>query len=146
MSKWAKEQIPSPGQIAQVAQDKIATVSDLLRLLMIKEQMSKLLVFFSKLLNRSFTHKNKQITKKFCYKIIFFCRLFCKFKNPEQFAHSLFFKELYEWIAQVTHDKRATVSKWFRLLTKNEPIACFFLENCSLAHHLLIFGQKRANS
>ena len=146
MSKWANERIPSPGQIAQVAQDKIATVSNLLRLLMIKEPMSKLLVFFSKLLNRSFTHKNKQITKKFCYKIIFFCRLFCKFKNPEQFAHSLFLKEFYEWIAQVTHDKRATVSKWFRLLTKNEPIACFFLENCSLAHHLLIFRQKLANS
>ena len=38
----------------------------------------------------------------------------------EWFAQSLFFKERCERIAQVAHEKRVTVSKWPRLLTKNK--------------------------
>ena len=44
-------------QIAQVPHDKRATLSELLRLLMIKEQMSELLVFLSELVIYSFAHK-----------------------------------------------------------------------------------------
>ena len=51
--------------------------------------------------------------------------VFLKLKN-EQFAHSLVFKERYEQITQVAHDKRATVSE---LLTKNERL-CANLSAC----------------
>ena len=59
-------------RIAQVAHVKRATVSNSLKSLMINKQMSKLLVFLSKSLIRSFAHKKQAIrstnlTKmKFC--------------------------------------------------------------------------------
>ena len=87
---------------------------------------------------------SKRFTKFFLNKIIFFCTLFCKFKNPERFAHSLFLKEQCEWIAQITHDKRATVSKWLRSHTKNEPIACFF-QGWEFAHLLITHLSFRLN-
>ena len=59
-------------QIAQVPHDKRATLSELLRLLMIKEQMSELLVFFSELFCRS-----QNWTK-----IIFFGTFFVSLRKP----------------------------------------------------------------
>ena len=50
----------------------------------------------------------------------FFNSFLASFKKNEWFAHSLFFKERCKWIIQVAHDKRATVSKLLRSLTKNE--------------------------
>ena len=52
-------------QIAQVAHDKWATVSDSLMLLMINERISELLFFFSESLIRSFTHKKPAIRLTF---------------------------------------------------------------------------------
>ena len=61
--------------------------------------------------------------------------MFFYLKN-ERIAHSLFFGEWCEWIAQVTHHKWvmwAILSESLRSLTKNKRIA-----------HLLILGKKRA--
>ena len=80
-------------QIAQVAQDKWATISDLLRSLMINEQMSDLL-------KKCWLKKSK---------ILFFSMFYIQFfywKN-ERIAHFLFFGERCEWIAQVAHQKWA---------------------------------------
>ena len=65
--------------IAQVAHDKRATVSDLLRVLMRKEQMSQSLFFIA---NCSFAlslTKNEQFAKKNVTKILFFGTFFVCF-------------------------------------------------------------------
>ena len=51
-------------KIAQVAQDKIATPHDLLRSLMIKEQMSKSLGFFEQIAKLLFYLQKQAIYKK----------------------------------------------------------------------------------
>ena len=51
-------------RIAQVAHVKRATVSNSLKSLIINKQMSKLLVFLSKSLIRSFAHKKQAIRSK----------------------------------------------------------------------------------
>ena len=63
MSKFPALQMSDRELIFKITHDKRATMSHFLRSLMVKEQMSKSLIFFSKLLNRSFIHKNKQFTK-----------------------------------------------------------------------------------
>ena len=67
-------------KIAQVAQDKIATARDLLRSLIIKEQMSKSLGFFEQIAKSLFYSQNKQFTKKNLNKIIFFVHFFGSLK------------------------------------------------------------------
>ena len=101
--------------IAQVTHDKWATVSDSLRSLMINEQNFK---------------KSK---------IIFFGTFFVCLKK-QMIAHSLFFNEWCERIAQAAHQKWASMSYSLRSLTKNELIARFFSESliCSF------FCKKRA--
>ena len=93
-------------RIAQVTQDKWTTMSDLLRSLMINERMSD--------------SQKKFWLKK--YKIFFFCMFFIGFflKKNEWFAHSLFFGERCEQIAQVVHQKWATMSHSLMLLRGNE--------------------------
>ena len=101
-------------QIAQVAYVKNVTVSDSLRSLMIKERMSKLLI-------RSFAHKKERFAPTNLTKIVFLCVFIWQvFKKPSVSLIPSFFKERCEGIAQVAHDKRATVSKSLRALTKNE--------------------------
>ena len=77
---------------------------------MIKEGTNKSLIFLSELLIGSFAHKKLVIRSNLKKnKIIFLCMFFkvyfCKFLKNERFAHSLFFKERCERIAQVAHDK-----------------------------------------
>ena len=113
-------------RIAQVSYDKWATISNSLRSLMINEQIACL--FW---LNRSFTlalTKNEPLAQKKLTKIIFFVTFFEHLKQNKWFAHSLFFIEWCEWIAQVAHQKWANHS--------------FFWVNCSSAH----FSQKTSNS
>ena len=119
--------------IAQVTHDKRATVSDSLSLLMINEWMSILLGFFA---NSSFA---LSLTKKWVIRSNFFWLksylwyVFCMFFLNERMAHSLFFNERCEQIAQVAHKKWAMwanrsghspkmsdVSKSLRSLTKNK--------------------------
>ena len=80
-------------RIAQVAQDKWATLSDSLRSLRGNEQMSDSL-------KKCWLKKSK---------ILFFSMFYIQFfywKN-ERIAHFLFFGERCEWIAQVAHQKWA---------------------------------------
>ena len=51
---------------------------------------------------------------------MFFYHFFVSFFKNKRFTHSLVFKERCEQVAQVAHDKRATVSESLRLLTKSE--------------------------
>ena len=95
-------------EIAQVAHDKWAIVSKSLRLLMTKEWLLRLLMIKEQI--ALLLTKTSNLLKNILNKIIFFVSL----KKHEQFAHSLFFKEWCEWIAEVTHDNRETVSKWLR--------------------------------
>ena len=81
--------------IAQVTHEKWATVSDSLRSLMLNEQNSK---------------KSK---------IKFFGTFFVCLKK-QVIAHSLFFNEWCERIAQAAHQKWATMSDSLRSNTKNE--------------------------
>ena len=96
-------------RLIQITQDKWATVSESLRLLIL-----------------SFAHKKREIHSKnfFEYNHVFMyvfkkCFASCFFLNGG-FAHSLFFGERCMWIAQITHDKRANwanrsgqkMSKW----------------------------------
>ena len=83
-------QMSNREQLAQVAQDKWATVSKLLRSLMINEGMSDSLEKFSK--------KNLKSYFLVCFIYVF---LFKK----ERIAHDLFFGEQCERIAQVAHQK-----------------------------------------
>ena len=78
-------------QIAQVAHDKWAIMSNSLRLLMINEQMSDLL-------------KNCWLKKSKLLIFTLFYIVFFGSKN-EWFAHSLIFGERCERIAQVAHQK-----------------------------------------
>ena len=134
---------------AQVTLQKWATMMDLLQFLSKNEWRWANPSFFWA--NSSFAHK-KRLAQQNLNKTVFSCKFFVSFKN-EWFAHSLFFKELCEQIAQVAlnkrvtvsktlrslmkksvrerfaqvaHDKRATVSNSLRALTKNEQIAGFF--------------------
>ena len=100
------------------------------------------LFFWSKLLIRSFAHKNEWFAQKNLTKIIFFGTFFVSLKKTERFAHSLFFNEQCERIAQVAHQNWATIRDSLRLLTKNEwkSESLIFLSN------LLIFSQKTSDS
>ena len=75
---------------------------------MIKEQMSKSLVFLSESLICSFSHKKQALRSKNLTKLIFFgtfcVGFFWNFKK-EQVAHSLYLKKRFEQIPQVTHQK-----------------------------------------
>ena len=51
---------------------------------------------------------------------MFFVPFFVSLFKNKRFTHSLVFKERCEKVAQVAHDKRATVSESLRLLTKSE--------------------------
>ena len=73
-------------RIAQVAQEKWAAVSNLLRLLMINEQMSNSL-------------------KKNWLQLYFWYGFVCFKKTHKRFAYSLFFNDRFEQIAQVTNQK-----------------------------------------
>ena len=98
-------QISDREQIAQVAQDKWAAVRDLLRSLMINEQMSASL--------KKFRLQNLK-----SYFIVCFIQFFFYLKN-EQFAHSLFLvSNVSESLRSLT--KMSDVSKLLKLLTKNE--------------------------
>ena len=132
---------------AQVAQDKWGNVSDSLRSLLLNERMSDLL--------------KKNLANKF--KIIFFSMFYIGFfylKN-ERFAHILCFgeqlvsnvieslrlvtiNEQYEQIAQVAHQKWATMSDLLRSLTKNKGMSESLVFLSKLLTHSLIFGQKWA--
>ena len=92
--------------IAQVAHDKRATVSDLLRVLMRKEQMSQSLFFIENcsfalsLKKKSNLQKKMWLSSDFLVRFLYvFLQVFFK----EQFAYSLFFNERCERIAQVAH-------------------------------------------
>ena len=107
----------------QVAHIKRATVSDLLRSLMINERMSGSLKIF-------------WLKSYFWYVLYTFFYL----KN-KRFAHSLFFNEVCEGIAQVAHQKWVTMSNSLRTmseslrsLTKNEQMS-----------KSLIFSQKTSD-
>ena len=124
-------------QIAQVAQGKWATVSKLLRSLMINDQMSNSL--------KKFWLKKSKILFLVCFILFFFC-----LKN-ERFAHSLILDDQCERIAQVAHQKwamwairsgcspKVSDHVWFAQVTHqkwaNERIARFFSSS-------LIFLQK----
>ena len=145
-------------QFAQIAQEKWGTVRKLLRLLMTNEQLwanrsgcswlksdcSGCSWLKSKWANHSFFlancsiallfTKTSNLLKIILNKIIFFVSS----KKHEQFAHSLFIKEWCEWIAQVTHDNRETMSKWLRSLTKNEQMSQSLVFSEQIAHLLII--------
>ena len=103
-------------QIAQVAHDIRATVTDSLRLLMINERMSEWLIFWQIACffwaNHSFTlmlTKTSNLLKKFDLNHNYWY-VYCSFKKKkfnERFAHSLFFNERCERIAQVAYQKWA---------------------------------------
>ena len=116
-------------QIAQVAQDKWATVRDSLRSIIINEQMSDALKKFW--LNKS--------------KILFFSMLCIGFLNNKmsdllipsfmvsdvsESLRSLTINERCEQIAQGAHQKWATISNSLRSLRANRS---FFWANCSFA-------------
>ena len=67
---------------------------------------------------------------------MFFNRFFVSFKKTRE-SLSLFFKEGCERIAQVAHDKQATVIQSLRSLTKNERITRVLFYRIA---HLLIPG------
>ena len=142
-------------QIAQVAQDKWATMSDSLRLLRGNERMSDSL--------KKFWLKKSKILILVC----FIKDLKKNWKN-EQIAHFLSFGEQCEWISNQMRD----VNESLRSLTKNEQpwaihsgrseemsnheriaqVAHQKWANEWIAHffeqiaHLLIFGQKTSDS
>ena len=111
-------------QKAQVTHDKWATISDLLRLLMINEQMSKWAdERMSESLIRSFSHKKRAIhSKKFDWNriLVHFC---------------MFFKKLAIYSFPFL---MSDVRNLLRSLTKNEQISksLVFWINCSFAHFL----------
>ena len=122
------------------------------------------------------SQKTSNSLKNVLIKLHFYVRLkkvFCKFfLQNKRYTHSLFGKEQCERVAQVTHDKRATMSESLRLLTKNEQpwdiglgrspkmsnreifaqVAHQKWKNEQIAHfferiaHLLIFSQKTSDS
>ena len=100
--------------------------------------------FLSKSLICSFAHKKQVIRSKKKKNIGY---AFCMLKKKiDRFAHFLFFNEWCEQIAQVAHQKWATMSDLLRLLTKNEQIA--WLGICSLvfwANHSF-FAKKWVNN
>ena len=109
-------------RFAQIAQDKWGTVSESIRSLMLKEwqwancsgrswQMSDSprLLMINKRMSDSL--------KKFDWNFIFW---YVFFKPSDSHAHSLFFHEWCEQIAQFTHQKWTTMSALLRSLTKNE--------------------------
>ena len=118
-------------RITQVAHDKWATMSNLI---MINERISDSLT--------NFWLKKSKILFFSMFYIIFF------YLKNERFTNSLFFNERCERIAQVPHQKWATMSESLRLLTKNEQIGRFFeqidhllTKNEQMAH---FFCKKRA--
>ena len=77
-------------------------------MLMLNEQMSKLLVFWANCSVVLWLTKNERFAQKNLTKIVFFCTFCCKFFSlNKRFAHSLFYNEQCEPIAQVTHQKWA---------------------------------------
>ena len=141
--------------ITQVDHDKWGTVSNSLRSLMINEWMSDLLTVANLSHSRSFVSQSlichtvaHLIWAKWANERMFYIRFFI-LKN-KRFAHSLFFNEPCEQIAQVAHQKWAmwangsdrspkmsnherfaqvahqkwaTMSNSLRLLTKNERMS-----------------------
>ena len=144
-------------QIAQIAHNKWATVSDSLRSFMINERMSKSIVFFIESLIRSFalslTKKHEWFAQKKLTKIVILVRfwLFCNFcffiKNSYSLIPS-FFNEQCEQIAQVAHQKwelwancsgcSPKMSKW-----ANRLLSLVFFEG--ITHYSLIFLQKTSD-
>ena len=79
VSEWLRSLMTKESnceQIAQVIHDKRATVSDSLTSLMMEEQMSKSLFFLSELLTCSFAHKKWAIRSKHLTNIVFFGMFF----------------------------------------------------------------------
>ena len=131
-------------QIVQVAHDKRAPVSNLLRLLMIKEQLSKLLVFLSKSLIVLILTKTSNLVKKF-NKILFnFC---VSLKNMSNSLIPSFLKsDVSESLRSLTTKERLWANGSGRSPKMSKCAnRLFFWANCSLAHHLLIFEQKTSN-
>ena len=112
-------------RFAQIAQDKWATVSKLLRSLKTNERPWAIRSGCS-----------EEMAKK--SKILFFSMFYIRFfylKN-ERIAHSLFFGERCEWIAQVAHQKWAM---WANRSGRSPKMSewvnrSFFWANCSFAH------------
>ena len=126
----------------------------------IKEQMSELLIFLRQSHIHSFAHKNERFAEKIWFKSYFLVRflyVFCKFfKNTSdslilsflmsdvsELLRSLTKNEWCEQIAQVAHQKLATMSKPLRWLTKNERISVLhvFLSESLICS---FFRKKRA--
>ena len=131
--------------IPQVANDKWATVSSLLRLLMIDERMSKLLFFSEQIAHLLFcSQKTSDALNKIwlkCFFGIFYVGFLKKTSDLLLSSFLLSDNEWYEQIAQVAHQKWVTMSDLFRSLTKNERIAVKFFFSKSLIR--LFFSKKR---
>ena len=119
-------------QFAQIAQDKWATVSELIRSLISKEQP------WANRSGRSYQKSDSRWLKK--SKILFFSMFYITFKMSDSLI-PFFLNQRCERIAQVDHQKWANMSKSLRLITKNEQIARFF----ERITHLLIFLQKTSD-
>ena len=112
------EQMSDYEWIAQVAHDKLANLSDLLRSLRTNEQTSKLLRFLSKLLIFLFSlHKISNSIKN--SKNHMFCTILQFFEVEKKKKICSFFLSS-EQIAQVAQDKCATVSDSLTSLRRNE--------------------------
>ena len=110
------DQMSDCEQFAQITQDKWATVSESLRLLMTNER-------FAQVAHDKWA--NERVAKNFLTKSLksYFLVRFLYVKKPEQFAHSLFFNEWYEQFAQVAHQKWVTMIDLLRSLTKTEQMS-----------------------
>ena len=118
------EEMSDRKRIAQVAQDKWATVSDLLRLLMINERMSNSL--------KKFWLKKS--------KILFFCMFSIRFFNlkNEPIAHCLFFGE---WWTTFSDSLRGNERSWANRSGRSKKMSkwvnrSFFWANRLFAHFL----------
>ena len=136
------DQMSDCEQFAQITQDKWATVSESLRLLMTNELMSELLVCLSESLVRAFAQKKQGDHLKKLTKIIIFVTFFVLLN-----AHSLFFNEQCERIAQVSHKKWGM---WANRSGRSPKISewanwSIFWANRSLAHYSLSFLQKTSD-
>ena len=89
--KSDREWIAQVAQVAQVAHDKWATMSDSLRWLMINEQMSESVVFFERITHSLFCSQKASNLLKIIWLKLYFFVLFLDVFLRDRFTHSLFF-------------------------------------------------------